>query len=96
MDHIYQILCETNDGFKISEQDLRLRGPGQIMGTQQHGEWEFKIGNLLKDRDILEMTQEDSREVVSKDINLVQRENRNLRRCLIDLYQNQWHWIDLA
>ncbi|OGS04626.1 MAG: ATP-dependent DNA helicase RecG [Elusimicrobia bacterium RIFCSPLOWO2_12_FULL_59_9] len=91
-----RILCETNDGFKISEQDLRLRGPGQIMGTQQHGEWEFKIADLFRDLDLLEMTREDNRQILEKDISLVQPEHLTLRRHLIDLYQNQWHWIDLA
>lgn len=47
------IMTKTNDGFLISEKDLELRGPGEFLGTRQHGNFEFKIGNLYKDTDII-------------------------------------------
>lgn len=53
-----KIISSTNDGFEISEQDLKLRGPGEFFGTMQHGLPEFKIANLYKDMDILRMAQE--------------------------------------
>lgn len=51
-------MCASNDGFYISEQDLKLRGPGDFFGTRQHGLPEMKIANLFEDRDILKMSRE--------------------------------------
>lgn len=52
------IMCKSNDGFYISEQDLALRGPGDFFGTRQHGLPEMKIANLFEDRDYLKKAQE--------------------------------------
>lgn len=51
-------MCQTNDGFKIADEDLEIRGPGEVFGLKQHGLPEFKIGDLIKHRDILEEAQE--------------------------------------
>jgi ATP-dependent DNA helicase RecG len=48
------IMEETNDGFKIAEKDLEIRGPGEVMGTRQAGLPEFRIANLLRDLNILQ------------------------------------------
>ncbi len=45
---------ETNDGFKIAEKDLEIRGPGEVMGTRQAGLPEFRVANLVRDLDILQ------------------------------------------
>jgi ATP-dependent DNA helicase RecG len=50
-----EILCETNDGFRIAEVDLELRGPGEIVGTRQSGIPVFKYANLVRDRKALEI-----------------------------------------
>lgn len=52
------IMVKTNDGFKISEKDLELRGPGDLFGTQQHGIPEFAVANLYEDLDILKLAQD--------------------------------------
>ena len=49
-------MVETSDGFKISEVDLRLRGAGDMMGTRQSGALQFKIADLVKDNNILEIS----------------------------------------
>lgn len=53
-----ETMCISNDGFYISEQDLKLRGPGDFFGTRQHGLPEMKIANLFEDRNILKLSQE--------------------------------------
>ena len=58
-----ETMCISNDGFYISEQDLKLRGPGDFFGTRQHGLPEMKIANLFEDQDILELAQEAAKEI---------------------------------
>jgi ATP-dependent DNA helicase RecG len=54
------IMKETNDGFRIAEKDLELRGPGEIMGTRQAGLPEFRVGNLVRDLTILEQARNEA------------------------------------
>ena len=56
-------MCESNDGFYISEQDLKLRGPGDFFGTRQHGLPEMRIANLFEDKAILKLSQEAAKEI---------------------------------
>ena len=55
-----RVMCETDDGFRIAEEDLRLRGPGELMGTRQHGVPEFRIANLAKDIKIISAAKDDA------------------------------------
>ena len=57
---------ETNDGFKIAEEDLRLRGPGEFFGTRQHGLPEFKIGDIINDYDIIKLARADAFELIKE------------------------------
>lgn len=63
-----ETMCISNDGFYISEQDLKLRGPGDFFGTRQHGLPEMKIANLFEDRDILKLSNEAARQIMSEGI----------------------------
>ena len=54
-DERMKIMCETNDGFKISEKDLELRGPGEFFGIRQHGLPELKIANLSTDMRVVRL-----------------------------------------
>ncbi len=58
-----ETMCLSNDGFYISEQDLKLRGPGDFFGTRQHGLPEMKIANLFEDGDILKQAQDAAAEI---------------------------------
>jgi len=90
------IICATRDGFKIGERDMQLRGPGEILGTRQSGELEFKAGDIFKDRDILYWAIEDRDELLSADPGLIQPEHALFRRKLAELYEKNWHLIDLS
>ncbi|MFN4196791.1 MAG: ATP-dependent DNA helicase RecG [Caldimicrobium sp.] len=65
-----QILCQTNDGFKIAEEDLKLRGPGDILGTQQSGFLEFKKADPVKDLDLLLLAKDAAFKVIKESPNL--------------------------
>ena len=74
-----KIMCETNDGFLISQKDLELRGSGDFFGTMQHGIPNFKIANLFTDIDILKLAQEAATKIVSQDPKLEKEENKLLK-----------------
>lgn len=59
-------MCESNDGFYISEQDLKLRGPGDFFGTRQHGLPEMRIANLFEDKELLKLSQEAAKLVIAE------------------------------
>lgn len=63
-----ETMCASNDGFYISEQDLKLRGPGDFFGTRQHGLPEMKIANLFEDRAVLKLSQEAAQIIINKGI----------------------------
>ncbi len=90
------IICATRDGFKIGERDMQLRGPGEILGTRQSGELEFKAGDIFKDKDILYWAIEDRDELLSQDPALALPQHARLRQKLVELYQRDWHLIDLS
>ena len=71
-------LCKTTDGFKISEEDLILRGPGDFFGTKQHGVPDLKIADLARDIEVLKKAQGAAQEVLSDDPQLKAPENSEL------------------
>ena len=75
-------MCATNDGFKIAEKDLELRGPGDIEGTRQSGALNFKLVSLVNDRQVLESAKQWAEEVVTTDEKLEMAENLPLRDFL--------------
>lgn len=62
-----RIMCETTDGFKIADEDLRLRGPGDFFGTRQHGLPKLKIADILTDTKILTQTQQLAMDIMEND-----------------------------
>jgi ATP-dependent DNA helicase RecG len=74
-----QTMCETNDGFKIAEVDLRLRGPGNIEGTQQSGLLRFLLADLAKDGHIIAAAREMAKKILDKDPGLQIPEHTPLR-----------------
>lgn len=82
-----KIMEETSDGFKISEKDLILRGPGEFFGIRQHGLPELKIADLSEDMELLKNAKDAADELVSKDARLELPENKNLRRAVLEKYE---------
>ncbi len=78
-----QFMEKTSDGFKIAEFDLELRGPGEFLGTRQSGLPGFKLANLIRDIAILQNARSAAFEVLNKDQNLKNIENKNLRSELL-------------
>jgi ATP-dependent DNA helicase RecG len=74
-----QVLEKTNDGFEIAEADLRLRGPGDILGTAQTGLPPLGLGDLVRDADIMTEARRAAREILADDPELKKPENARLR-----------------
>ena len=74
-----KILCSTSDGFRIADEDLRLRGPGDFFGEKQHGLPDLKIANMAEDMGVLKEAQSAARHVLSCDPKLEQPEHRGLK-----------------
>ncbi|MDE2489390.1 MAG: ATP-dependent DNA helicase RecG [Elusimicrobia bacterium] len=91
-----ETMTATADGFRIGEEDLKLRGPGELLGTAQHGELTLKVADIVKDADLLADARADADELLAADPKLLAPAHALLRRRLIALYQSRWHWIDLA
>ena len=90
-----QTMVGTNDGFEIAEVDLRLRGPGDIMGTQQSGVLNLKIADIIKDNDILKTARYYAMQLLKSDPALERPENLVVRHAYAQLvkYKNIWNYI---
>ncbi len=90
-----QTMVATNDGFEISEADLRLRGPGDLMGTQQSGVLQLKIADLVKDGETLKIARSYAQEVLREDPDLNHPDHLGVRQTLSAIlkFKNIWHHI---
>jgi ATP-dependent DNA helicase RecG len=69
-------MTSTNDGFKVAEVDMEIRGPGNLLGTQQSGLLNLKIANIITDKEILESARHDAEKIISNDQKLIKIENK--------------------
>lgn len=84
-----KVMTNTNDGFKIAEKDLELRGTGDFFGTKQHGIPDFKIANLFEDMDTLKLAQKVAIQVMEEDSKLEQEKNILLKQMVKEKLGNQ-------
>lgn len=82
-----EVMCKTNDGFKISEADLKLRGPGDFFGSRQHGLPEMKIANFAEDMNMLYKAQSAAERTLKSDLELIHPENRELSKRISKLFE---------
>ena len=90
-----QTMCQTNDGFEIAEVDLKLRGPGDIMGTQQSGVLNLRIADVVKDSNILQHARYWAKQLLSKDPSLSHPENAVILNTYRQMakFKNIWNYI---
>lgn len=87
------VMVRTNDGFEISEVDLKMRGPGDIEGTQQSGiALNLKIANLATDGQIIQFSRDVAKKVLEEDPNLVEEKNRLINLKIQELVKNKKNW----
>lgn len=82
-------MCQTNNGFVISEKDLELRGSGEFFGTKQHGLPEFKIANLFEDIEILKKVQDVAIKIMNDDPNLTKEKNLKLKKQIENKFKDR-------
>ena len=76
------VMCKTNDGFKIAEEDLKQRGPGDFLGSRQHGLPEMKLADIVSDTKILYAAQKQAQDILFADPEMTLPEHRNLRKSV--------------
>ena len=87
------IMCETNDGFRIAEADLKLRGPGDLEGTQQSGmAFDLKIADIARDGQIVQMARDEAQAIIDDDPNCESPRNALLWYRLKQLRKTNINW----
>ena len=90
-----ETMCRTNDGFEIAEVDLKLRGPGDLMGKQQSGVLNLKIADLVRDKDILQLARYEAIKLLKIDPTMQKPEHLEMRKVYIEMTAkaNIWNYI---
>jgi ATP-dependent DNA helicase RecG len=90
-----ETMCKTNDGFEIAEVDLKLRGPGDIMGKQQSGVLNLQIADLVKDKEILLLAREHAIKLLKDDAAMAKPEHQKMKAIFMEMSakKNIWNYI---
>ena len=91
------IMCDTNDGFRIAEADLKLRGPGDLEGTQQSGmAFDLKIADIARDGQIVQLARDEAQRIVDDDPQCKKAEYQMLWRRLAELRKTNVNWAAIS
>lgn len=85
-----KIMSEISDGFELSRQDLKMRGPGDFFGSKQHGLPKLKIADMSEDIEVLKDAQEESKRIFESDPNLKRPGNKGLKTLINELFERQY------
>ena len=85
-------MLRTNDGFEIAETDLRLRGPGDLQGTQQSGILDLRVADIIQDEKILKFARNVASDILNEDPGLILEKNAILAKHIIHMDENQQNW----
>ena len=91
-----ETMVQTNDGFEIAEVDLKLRGPGDLMGKQQSGVLNLQIADIVKDKDILILSRNYAQKLLKEDPSLSKTEHLKLREVYIELTKKKNIWNHIS
>ena len=89
-------MTNTNDGFKVAEVDMEIRGPGNLLGTQQSGLLNLKIANIITDKEILESARKDVKEIISNDKKLIKSQNKVIKEEFDKKTKNTLLWKHIS
>ena len=95
-DYRLKVMENTSNGFKISDEDLKLRGPGEFFGKKQHGYLKTKIADIAKDGEIIELSRNLAFKIIKNDNELKLSKNSKIRLELIDKYKNMLEFINIG
>ena len=91
------IMCETNDGFRIAEADLKLRGPGDLEGTQQSGmAFDLKIADIARDGQLVQMARDEAQRIIDQDPTLAEPRHQVLLSRLRQLRKDLIDWSNIS
>lgn len=88
--------CETNDGFKIADADMDIRGPGEFFGIKQSGALNFSCTDLNKDKDLVEAAKEHAFAIIAKDPQLREQKNILIRNKFMKEYKDSLYLMKVA
>lgn len=91
-----QTMVETNDGFKIAEVDLKLRGPGDLMGTQQSGVLNLKIADIVQDSNVLYMARKAAQQVVYSELGHLDPDHKTIWSTFEKIMRNKSIWANIS
>ncbi|MBR7087011.1 MAG: ATP-dependent DNA helicase RecG, partial [Prevotella sp.] len=91
------IMCDTNDGFEIAEADLKLRGPGDLEGTQQSGmAFDLKIADIARDGQLVQMARDEAQKIIDDDPTCTSSQHQMLWNRLRELRKTNINWAAIS
>ena len=94
--HRLQVMQSTSDGFKISDEDLKLRGPGDFFGTKQHGYIKSKLANFADDGEIIRQTRKQAFEIVEHDPKLQLEKHKKIKKQFKENYKHMLEFVNIS